>query len=71
MPSWLKLKDQLFRHRAESFTFAQVQDSSRVCSSHDLNFAAVKKTDTYSRALGDCKKTKSKRVLQRKRFPVV
>lgn len=70
MPSWLKLKDQLFRHRTESVTFAQVQDS-RVSSSHDLNFAVVKKTDTYSRALGGCKETKSKCVLQHKRFLVV
>lgn len=71
MPSWLELKHQLFRHRAESFT--QVQDSSGVGSSQvsKLNFTAIQKTDTYSRALDGCKKIKSKRVLQHKRFPVV
>lgn len=69
MPSWLELKDQLFRHRVASFT--QVQDSSDVGNSHDLNFTAIQKTDTYSRALDGCKKMKSKRVLQHKRFPVV
>lgn len=57
MPSQLKLQVQFSRHRADSFTFAELLDSSRVCGSCDLNSSAVKKTDAYSRLLDGCKKT--------------